>query len=991
MPQVRNHVDARRRSIGEQDCVMMQNVYQCCYTNAASGVGGIVSSGWRPVAYSEGIPKDAMDECVRFQKGNSNIRQNMVDEDGNDLNLLEIAGDGAYLYVMRTQYGLKDVRGRRNMFSHAYCFPWSKELLDDPNKFLTIDRSNFAISEEEALVEKSEFKRMSPFNAETARAAAGIETSEELASLIGAVYEQMTNQSVFEPLYVQYDGTNEQLVAFLYCIYTFLPPHFRRSLVSASAEGNNASLTNVVFSRNASKHRFFFDSNRNTGNVLTPARRSAIKRLGFVDYAALNVGKIDPQSYFEDLEQRVADFSISSTSVAQITLAYKIAHQLIVRPVVKDYSDVELDRSVGEALRLRTNGSGSLDAYLVDLFEQMTLRKLMLIDGLDRYLDDRVRVPHSDALDKAVEQYNMFAFEQLSIDDAARKLHAMDGKTFQKYFNALKRTEKGEEILNAYLVSLLSNPERVTWETLEDCAKKAKLLSHGQKAEDAVQRCAWELYHASLGKVADVPDSLERYLGVMRDLTPSEDMRNHKTVALEEFWREVDESSPDFQSLDVYRCMDDGSEKARRVLDTLDVYDAFANGTEEEFLRKFHGYCVKNRLWSRGEDRDGVTRWLAAAVSGAYGGGDAHLVDWMRVVSLLPNEWAFGELLATRATLLRKNYDELPSRMEALSVAITGSDNWSKVLRNALNLVRNICVEKDRGGGEPVSLDVWLTLGKLHPDYSNKFGGPFTIFDMSYRPQVLQMNPIAVVERSRLMIQLDNIAYAEQYFERLKGSGRAECIEAEAVDSWCRAAKKPHGTSGEIGRIAADEVPAGDSEETSRRNVSKPRRGSKNSRGVKRGSKDVGRKVKGGAVANHRPSVKSGSSRGASQANRETTDNVAGRADRDSLNGVPRVGSEAFGAREPLRDTSSARNRRQTPQTPQVLQPLRTPQTQQLPQVQQVSQTQQSLQPLQTQQASQTLQSPQMQQTPLKEEIGNFLKDLGSIFIKALDKIRGKR
>ena len=102
---------------------MTEKITQCCYTNATREAGGKVSSGWQPVAVSDDIPPDAYNNCIKLQNSNSSIQSHPLDEDGNILNLYEVSGDGAYIYVSRTRFGLLDRLGRPNMFSHAYIFP----------------------------------------------------------------------------------------------------------------------------------------------------------------------------------------------------------------------------------------------------------------------------------------------------------------------------------------------------------------------------------------------------------------------------------------------------------------------------------------------------------------------------------------------------------------------------------------------------------------------------------------------------------------------------------------------------------------------------------------------------------------------------------------------------------------------------------------------------------------------------------------------------
>ncbi len=135
---------------------MTENTMQCCYTNAVQEVGGKISSGWQPVAVSDNIPSEAYNGCISLQNANATIQAPMVDERGNVLNLYEITGDGSFVYVSRTQYGLVDRLGRPNMFSHAYIFSWKKEdVLETRTHFLRLTGSNFAEDEQTASTTKN--------------------------------------------------------------------------------------------------------------------------------------------------------------------------------------------------------------------------------------------------------------------------------------------------------------------------------------------------------------------------------------------------------------------------------------------------------------------------------------------------------------------------------------------------------------------------------------------------------------------------------------------------------------------------------------------------------------------------------------------------------------------------------------------------------------------------------------------------------------------
>ena len=182
---------------------MSEKILQCCYTNLTEEKNGIVSSGWVPVAVSDNLPTDAKDGCLKKQTVLSAINKEMKDEQGEILNLLEVSGDGSYIYVMRTQYGLKDRTGTRdNMFSHAYVFPCKGEdIVTDPNVFLTLTRDNFVADLESAEARKAKeaLDRPPAMTLNSAVERSGM-TGEGYLQLIRCVYAQYVERRNPKPL-----------------------------------------------------------------------------------------------------------------------------------------------------------------------------------------------------------------------------------------------------------------------------------------------------------------------------------------------------------------------------------------------------------------------------------------------------------------------------------------------------------------------------------------------------------------------------------------------------------------------------------------------------------------------------------------------------------------------------------------------------------------------------------------------------------------------
>ncbi len=781
---------------------MIQDVLQCCYTNTSTSKGSTVVSGWSIVASSEDIPPDALDGCTRFQKGNSTMRKAVVDEEGNDLNLLEVVGDGAYLYLMRSQFGLRDIRGRRNMFSHAYILPWSEEMLHDPNVFLTVSDDNFFADETEALVEHDSFQRDEPFELSEALELAGIETDDELTLFVDAVYEQMTNTSVFNPLYVQYDGSARQLRAFLYCLYTFLPLHLRRRLVSASAEGSNAKSTNIIFCRDASTHSFFFDSTKNTSNVISPARASAIRRLGFVDYAVRNRATIDVQRYFDDLERTATRLNVSSSSAAQIARTYKTAHTMLVNNDVSSYSDSELDLIIDETLRLASQGSDLLDGYVAAMLDEVVARSLEMSDDVERDLAYKLREPHSEVLDAAAKRYNLHRFGKLPTQNAASKLAIMGDAIFGEYVTSLAETAKGQEILDEYFVNYALGEATLTWELLNGVLADSSIVKERPRTRQALNDGAWRLYCEQIADVSCAKDAFDNYVDFMRRLVGERNARKCGWQARQEFWNHVDTSALDYDQLAVYEAFNDGSKRARSVIDMLHDCELLAPGREDVFLSRAFDILRTSALEGGRAEWNRTIDYLKGTIEAAYMGEDKHLVDWLDLVARASDadnkEW-LEVLLDLRSAVTSNDRAALLVAMDQLGEVAQERRNGKQFVRDASDLlvgcfvVLDNLVESDYRANDdsvngedgerqqsdgPLPLDMWLKLGDLR--WRDEVGGgPFHVLDRTVKPAILAVDPHTVVSESVLFKQPRFQKYAQFYVD-------ARGDEFAAVRSWIR-------------------------------------------------------------------------------------------------------------------------------------------------------------------------------------------------------------
>ncbi len=397
---------------------MIKNASQCCYTNATREAGGIVSSGWQAVCVSPDLPSDAFSTCTKIQNSNSSIQNTMTDENGNVLNLFEICGDGSYIYVIRTQYGLLDRLGRANMFSHAYIFPCKDNgMISDPNSFLTLSNENFKDNEEAANEFADEFTRLPAYNISEAMNRCGLDKT-KLLTLVKSVYAQMSDKKTAKPLYIQYDGSEETLRALLFCIYYAMPFAIRRQLSVASVKTVNTVEKNIIFSKKAIEQELYFNPISGESTILTARIERRLSRLGFLDFCVENIISPDIQNYFKMLEEKTVELGDTAGSNE---LLMKIAHIQLTNMNLCDVEDSELDVRLSDALRSHSVGSIAMNDYIALLLSEITTRELILTEENEGALIERLTASESVSLLKAVRQYNLHRTSELPTGKEANK------------------------------------------------------------------------------------------------------------------------------------------------------------------------------------------------------------------------------------------------------------------------------------------------------------------------------------------------------------------------------------------------------------------------------------------------------------------------------------------------------------------------------------------------------------------------------------------
>lgn len=747
---------------------MTETIMQCCYTNAVQEIGGKISSGWQSVAVSDNIPSDAYNGCVNLQNANSTIQSHMVDERGNVLNLYEITGDGSFVYVSRTQYGLVDRLGRPNMFSHAYIFSWKREdVVGDPNTFLTIDKSNFADNEESAKTEKNSLNRNAAFTLERAMSVAGL-TPNTYLTLIQCVYSQFSERKAAKPLFINYNGTEEQMQAILYCIYYGLPHYVRKSLSIASAVSNTSDSKNIIFSEFATKHETFIIPQTGENNLLTQRTERKIARFGFVDFAARNCTSLDAKQYFAQLDKLAMELG---DPTASSELVLKIAHQMIEGFKLSDLSEEELDSRLSDALRSKTYGSQRMEDYISDMLDEVRSRKMFLTEESEANLADRLAAPTTARLADSGEQYNIYRFSTLSVEEAAKMLTHMSAGIFARYSQTLAKSNKGLQILDHYYAEYALLGREVTWEVLSSLLDETSFMTSRLKTTDLIDAKAWELYYSMVEKKGEAVKAFNSLMDLMGKLYGAGNQYQYEQAAREAYWERKSFDDFAYEGLSEYKVMTVSSVKCNMFAHMYQVMDVFKNNGEDPFLEYLNAFCRKFRTQiEEGKHTDAIIRSIERELR-VFCMNPGYLSKWIKIAVFADSEELLEEILVVKKALRARDYGSFISTYLKLIRASSLSRNSATLMKTVSTTICEECTKMDNEY-EPIPLDVWMLLG------SSQYTNSFELFDvLTPIPHIFQVNETSVVMQSKLLTRWPYNTHAEAYAQS-KGA------ESKTVRKW---------------------------------------------------------------------------------------------------------------------------------------------------------------------------------------------------------------
>ena len=762
---------------------MKNHIFQCCYTNASEESGGRVSSGWKAVFVSPEIPSDAYSTCLKLQGANSSLQGPTQDEFGNTLNLLEINGDGNYLYVIRSFYGLTDRLGRPNMFSHAIIFPCKdSEFIGDPNLYLTMAGQSFAKSEAELPRSTEDIVRDSNFELRETLIQCGL-SYPTYTTLIQCVYSQISDKKSVEPIYIQYDGTEKHMMELLFCIYSGLPFSIRRRLSVASVQTNNQVNKNLIFSICAKEKNFYIIPETGENNVLTARSERRLSRLLFVDYFTKNQELLNNSRYFYELEQNAVKLGEVLKLDEQIL---RFAHLMIVG--VGDVNDEDLNTRMSELLHSESLNNQVVDDLVCNLLKEVMRRGLYLSEENDELLQKQSR--NSDGiLGTALKEYRQYRFDSFSPEQAVRSLSEMPEAIFKEYQEQLRSSDNGLAILDGYYSQLLAGEDHCTWELLERVLQASDFMDASRPRTIAqISESAWNTFTAELYAAMSIRDdgrteaAFKKYTSFLDEsfleLQKTEEL---ESKAKNEYWEKLSFEEFSFDSFQLYAEMNNDSPKSKMVMRLCELpnyaKDDVLNYYQEvkSFFEEYSDCFIDFR-------RDDVRKVLFdQTLKVAKNENLPHFEQWGYIFMESPNGEILNALRELYANIYFREFDAAKIK-DAIRRFIDLADSNAFLKKNYFNKVTNTLIlilysTERENSNLVIELDIWLELA------TEVYANCFELFETYGDLKIIEISPELVVNNSELIHKQEYIKAAEEY-----AAGRGK--KKEFLNEWLKEVKR---------------------------------------------------------------------------------------------------------------------------------------------------------------------------------------------------------
>lgn len=419
--------------------------HQICFTRL-SGQGS--GDGWQAVNMSPELPQSAVSSFTRFQNGN--ITPPAFDEeDAASQIVTELQTDGEYaFYTLIKCNAAADDRGRAIMFAHSYVFSLD-EFVKDPQAVLCVDKSNFSFDVSSTQEMRPSLVRTDAKNLRECVESLGL-TKESYTTLVQCVYSILDGKTK-NSLHLICDCSEETIRKYMTCIYAALPYEFRKKISFSTYEFQNGGVKTIIFDRKVKNPgSYYIDPKTEENNVLTEVVKKRLSKYEFMRVIPGNYDSdSDLDSYFKDLEERLAMFGSAQTTSLEL---YKIAYDLIRD---EDSGPENMDT---QALCQRLNEYMSaptahpyIDKQIQFVLAEIVERNIELNDVLSEKLCKKLETTRDADLIECGYRYNSAKVKRMSVDDGAKYLFEAytnrNSESFIQIKKLLDEDEKGREIL----------------------------------------------------------------------------------------------------------------------------------------------------------------------------------------------------------------------------------------------------------------------------------------------------------------------------------------------------------------------------------------------------------------------------------------------------------------------------------------------------------------------------------------------------------------
>ncbi len=569
------------------------NFAQCYYTS---------SGGWSAVG-SPDLAPDAKLAFAAAQASNAPKSQHYLDDDGNPLYLLELAGDTNYLFMTGCRYGIVDLRGRPNMFAHGFCMNWTKAMIEDPAEFCFIDPASFAKSKEEVAFDAQ--PKTEPIHGfANAMQYAGFAWN-HFAMLTLAVYAVAERQDT-PSLYLVTELDGKRLQALIYCIYMSMPYSIRTKLSFASAPVPNAKPKTVIFRKPGKLPPSVLYFNLSTGenNVVTPDWMKKNKKNQFMRYFGSCGGKDEVQTYFKQLDGRLQLLGKPGSA------SYKLLYLADILMMMDQNKPLEADDLTLLYAMLTSPAPNEqyLDGYIAVILDRLLSADVEFNTELYESIWERLRKTENERMIETRMRFRRKELLKMGEDKAAddlldMKQHSSDSaiakREFEEAQSFLLESEAGREIIGYAVRKEYAQSRQKNYTALRDVYGDCKQLECSRElTEPFVLKEAYELYCNDLRQVPALT-ALNTYFTFIKKRFDAATVEECLKKAKERYWDLFDLTTIDVANAAEYTGMMTAHPNYRKAKNYASVYNKVQTALPDDRARLYLTLLQDNTLQAK--------------------------------------------------------------------------------------------------------------------------------------------------------------------------------------------------------------------------------------------------------------------------------------------------------------------------------------------------------------------------------------------------------